>query len=335
MSHLNIDKIIKAIEDKTNFDDDLDDLNVDILTYDEVDYVLFVMLDNAYDYNNEDAAVIIIEYFEERRILVDPLPSLLMLFLNTYMNVNLLRWVTSLFPHKTGAGYYYDLINANGMDESTVQIAKSLLNIFPDVTDDEWQQLLDLTGSNDEYEYENILLREFFRAQTGNFSVKPEWIVKNDTNSVTNFKLEFDKIMMEVNANSNSNVDLNLNDFDDSSIFRKYGPVNSCYQGKLIAEDHECVKYGGCRMLLCKEYGDFDLTAEETYLSDWFTGKCDQCEKKIKFRNYCVRLPLYNGGWKGCYCSFPCMQKEITNSDVGNIVGKIRIQLLAIGINEI
>jgi hypothetical protein len=62
--------------------------------------------------------------------------------------------------------------------------------------------------------------------------------------------------------------------------------------------------FGGARMLLDTKY----IEDGET---DWFIGACQQCHKKIMKRCHAVRQPRPVGGWRGCYCSWYCVRKEL------------------------
>lgn len=132
-----------------------------------------------------------------------------------------------------------------------------------------------------------------------------------------------------------SNI-MKIQSFDDSSIFQEYGPVNTSFtKYDDPNEEHKCSKYGGCRMLLCDEYVDtIDYTSEDIIVEDWFTGICQQCNKNIRYKHYGLRMPLHFGGWKGCYCSFPCLEKDINDLTIALMVGRIKHQLESIGIRN-
>lgn len=136
-----------------------------------------------------------------------------------------------------------------------------------------------------------------------------------------------------------------INSFDDKVWFQEFGPVNSIYtvNPHLLDSDHECVKYGGCRMLLCNEFEELATDGEEidfmgvdydTQISDWFRDSCDVCLKKISNRRYALRLPLCNGGWRGCYCSFECMKGLANDPQTALMVGRMQQQLKTIGIRD-
>lgn len=72
----------------------------------------------------------------------------------------------------------------------------------------------------------------------------------------------------------------------------------------------------GCRMQLCQcmhepEYDEVRESADEE--DTWFHGKCDHCGQTIRQLEAALRIPLENGCWDGCYCSFSCL--EATTND--------------------
>lgn len=89
---------------------------------------------------------------------------------------------------------------------------------------------------------------------------------------------------------------------------RVWGPINR--------GENDCIGapggIGPCRMLYCNCIQD-----EDEEISDWFEGKCEECKKKILYRENCVRRPLLGGRWKGCYCSYECMVKKDVYYDRG------------------
>lgn len=138
---------------------------------------------------------------------------------------------------------------------------------------------------------------------------------------------------------------IKIDSFDDTGYFREYGPVNTQYTfHQDLLDNTECSKYGGCRMFLCKEFEimrtdgeEIDILAveEQCNIADWFRGSCDKCLKTIPKRCYCVRQPLKHGGWRGCYCSFECMEQDANNDpQVLLMIGRIKEQLNIIGIRD-
>lgn len=129
--------------------------------------------------------------------------------------------------------------------------------------------------------------------------------------------------------------------FDDTAIFNEYGPVNTRLTTSNIQT--KCDKYGGCRMLTCIEFETCDLNGEEIdimsvdnqgIIVDWFRGSCDDCGKRISSKECAVRKPLKNGGWRGCYCSFDCLEAYIEDNIDAMMINIIEDQLYRLGIRK-
>jgi hypothetical protein len=65
-------------------------------------------------------------------------------------------------------------------------------------------------------------------------------------------------------------------------------------------------------MFLCNIY---DYDEEENCIQPWFTGACEHCHKRIRYYWHSVREPKVGGGWAGCYCSFDCVRKDISDEN--------------------
>jgi len=61
---------------------------------------------------------------------------------------------------------------------------------------------------------------------------------------------------------------------------------------------------GPCRMLCCC------CRNEDGEVEDWFGGICDVCKKRILDKSHSVRYPDECGGWRGVYCSIPCLMES-------------------------
>lgn len=99
---------------------------------------------------------------------------------------------------------------------------------------------------------------------------------------------------------------------DDVLLFRTYGPSNPLIDQDLTG-DNINNKYGGCRMFLCNV---FDYDEEFDYVEDWFTGACQECHLRIKYRWHSVRVPRPHGGWVGSYCSWKCARESLVRPDL-------------------
>jgi hypothetical protein len=118
---------------------------------------------------------------------------------------------------------------------------------------------------------------------------------------------------------------------NNEDLFRIFGPANPLYNQDL-SKPGRSNKYGGCRMFLCDV---FDYDEEFDYLSDWFTGVCQECHFKIRHRWYAVRKPGYHGGWTGCYCSWDCVRQELYESDEPDLLTDELVNIFETDINRI
>jgi hypothetical protein len=127
-------------------------------------------------------------------------------------------------------------------------------------------------------------------------------------------------------------------------LFLVLGPLNM-FVGPTTAapEDGKCAKFG-CRMMTCKCLQSFDEMDEEFYATpkdnttEWFTGACATCNKRIKRASHAVRRPHSTGGWIGTYCCFACVEndKDALPMDAieKNLVNIVSKQLMGIGLYD-
>jgi hypothetical protein len=119
----------------------------------------------------------------------------------------------------------------------------------------------------------------------------------------------------------------------DVERFRQWGPSNPFVapKGALIPQSS--------RMLTCirfvDEGEDVDYLPHDAFEDyrplDWFKGNCDTCKKKIKWYHHAVRMPIEDGGWYGCYCSWKCVLEHLPSE--GKLIDQVspnpmRIRLL-------
>ena len=116
-----------------------------------------------------------------------------------------------------------------------------------------------------------------------------------------NLNEDIENYIKEFSKNISDVVDKDTS-YDKS--FRVWGPENRF-------EDRDCCGNPGgkgpCRMFtcLCRDAEENDGEV----MNDWFTGKCDNCNRTIRDMSHAVRYPHRIGGWKGCYCSFYCISQ--------------------------
>lgn len=101
---------------------------------------------------------------------------------------------------------------------------------------------------------------------------------------------------------------------NNPEVQKVVGPVHVNTASSLTS-DYICNRYGGCPMLLCSCYLPPEDERESLFDDEisWFRGSCDYCWRRIRRKAHAVRLPLIDGSWKGCYCSFICIQNDIPN----------------------
>ena len=115
-----------------------------------------------------------------------------------------------------------------------------------------------------------------------------------------------------------------LNLETDRLLFWIYGSSNPLVDQDLSL-DTPSSKYGGCRMQLCEIF-DYDEDADE--FDDWFLGYCEECLLRIKYRHYSVRRPREHGGWKGCFCSWECVKKNVEFEEAQNAEANLLIHAI-------
>lgn len=110
-------------------------------------------------------------------------------------------------------------------------------------------------------------------------------------------------------------------------LFRLFGPLNL----PPLKEDED-VNNEEYRMLTCNIY---DYDEEYDVIRPWFTGICDYCRKRIRYSWYAIRFPDPEGGFRGCYCSFECLNNDINNVTDETDIAESLIRTLDHKINEI
>ena len=146
--------------------------------------------------------------------------------------------------------------------------------------------------------------------------------INMDSSKLAKLLLEFSKEYFIIQENENlKNIEEKLNNMSPEELnslianmenehtiklFRIYGPSNAFNDENIPNQD---------RMFICTYY-DYDLDTLHEFDFDnqdspnWFEGYCDFCNKKITNYRHSVRIPMINGGWKGCFCSWECVMKE-------------------------
>lgn len=292
---------------------------------------------------------------ERARMILEDV-NLIELFGQRKATKDIIAFVISSFPNKILIEYLIDLINYR--DDNLSKIVAPKLDTCS-VSGRQWRLLNDVVQENDDLDF----LKEFFEQKLRESNIKPEWVKKfskvdikpvpSDIPSTYEaIKLlieDIEKLSLEENIKGKLISQYSISTiiekiqmlshikeiqmFNDIPLFREFGPVNSIYSSAVIDQDHICGKHGGCRMFLCSEFEDNDYDEEESVL-DWFFRRCQVCDKSIEHRTHSLRMPLSHGGWKGCYCSFKCLEEDIPDEITSLMVGRIKEQLETIGIRD-
>jgi hypothetical protein len=399
-----LDKIYQNIEffNKDALINDLNDLNIFILSNNESETLITKLLQYSFKNINIDSVRVIIQIFDNERVKVDILPALTNLFLNQYIETNILIFVLACFPEKTAFNYLLDLVNMSN-DIEAVYVARKICDIYNDISSDDWFQLVELTENFEDEEYPNLELRQFFienathsidgtkchilpvdeiiiddikyktltnpkrdnlpnathPVESGFTPILPKVVdvveimfenmmmflsykhtkdvevIKNGLMIQYSMSSFIDKIKMLKSLNNTElNKELKFDDIDeleklDKELNCSFGVVNTMYY-PIEDKNHVCVKYGGCRMFLCSHFEEInhdgvkiDIFDDDDIEVNWYRCKCDFCDKKILSKNKAIRQPLLYGGWKGCYCSMPCMERHMDKTNQNTIMLEI------------
>lgn len=231
--------------------------------------------------------------------------------------------------------YFYELVNLNDLDR-VEELSAKMLEYLPALNQEQWKFLLQSLRRLQQYEdAENFdgqlsaCHKELDKLFTKQIHLsKPKWIVTPNGETLPE---EYPPPFM----NLEDSWEKSLTEFS-RPLAREYGTLNkrrSVEPGRFDPE-YVCHKYGGCRMLTCNEfvhYIDDDFDSE--VMVDWFTGYCDRCGHEIPHKHWAIREPLLNGGWRGCFCSFPCLERGALEKHPVHLKLFEQI-LLNVGIND-
>jgi len=68
-------------------------------------------------------------------------------------------------------------------------------------------------------------------------------------------------------------------------------------------------------MLCCLCHEDIEDENTKNCKVSWFEGYCFNCEIEIPCSDLAIRIPIEDGGWKGCYCSIECAADDYPSDD--------------------
>lgn len=150
-----------------------------------------------------------------------------------------------------------------------------------------------------------------------------------------------DKMLLLKNIEDSPYADKEI--YDDTEDFQMFGPINPCWDDN----NHGCHSIGGCRMFLCNyaepfntldQEGNYIETPDDEIMEEdinyWFSGRCNTCNYRILYPEYCLRLPLEGGSWRGCYCSFECLDKVSKTPKESIMVNIMREQIYTMKIKS-
>lgn len=150
----------------------------------------------------------------------------------------------------------------------------------------------------------NIDLKELSKIL---FEFGNEFFILNKLESTTeNSPESIENQLKNMSSEEINSLIANIKNEHTIKLIRIYGPSNSFDDENIPNQD---------RMFICSYY-DHDIENEDEGTvnnPNWFTGYCDQCNKIIDNYRYAVRIPMVKGGWKGNFCSWSCVFKEIKN----------------------
>jgi hypothetical protein len=316
---------------------------------------------------------IILESFDVKLVQAE-LPQLAALALNPYLTDTHLTEVLRTLEYVDHVSIFIALINCTKDDLAHAAAVRwtNIITPIKPLTSDQWQQLYMLTEDVDEeFHYENEKLRDFLREQFQT-NYTPIWVHPREKESLKAFdvipvviavdllveKLRSAKLKiahagerdilaarysLAKTEEKYKMLDLAEAPYidDDTKAFMEWGPVNTTLteHPDLYSLTHECRKYGGCRMLLCNEYQTdvwSDIMEDDHGMNsvDWYIGYCITCGTDIEKRHHSLRKPQEGGGWKGCYCSFQCMEDQYDSSITKSMLKETERQIMEYGIRD-
>ena len=98
---------------------------------------------------------------------------------------------------------------------------------------------------------------------------------------------------------------------------RIFGPLNAFKERNCVSSPG---KEGPCRMLECRCRQTDVYHMQNFEHQDGFDGRCEQCLYQIRDRSHALRIPVEEGGWMGCYCSFKCLEEGISFKDSNSTI---------------
>ena len=269
-----IRKILEDINDIDKLMDNLDRLPVEQSSLDQINKLLAIFIKRTSEAGNVVGTKMIIDFFDVKRIAIDPLPMITLLFSNKYMTDEHKKFVAECYPQKAPCDYFVDLINCVNRDNLTIEIANTLTKLLT-YSGQDWNILYKLTEDPEESDdvYENILLKNFIKDKLDSCEEKyiiPYWVREYSFIPPTPTPKEVlavdkavEKLLHDLKSNgltvkksqlqtltdtlisqygiATTNEKLQMTnittiEYDDTGNFREYGPVNTQY---FISSDYK------------------------------------------------------------------------------------------------
>jgi hypothetical protein len=320
--------------------------NVDLLGK-----LFFKFLNYAVEKNQEDIVKVIMAMFEDSKPYSDELDMFTFLFLQKEIPSSTLKYLVNVFDEYVAAEHYDNLCrveySTDDEDDTTFFIAfERIEKYYPCISLEDCTSLKEVAKETPNVKMYALLKQKLkeLRCADKPCWIKNYWNGKMNQDEVVNGKIptetELDlpqsNIIVDVIDYEKMSQELSAQEYDNDvlkkvspeervEILRQYLPMSEMnveafrVLGPLNAKryveptkKHICHKYGGCRMFTCVEYNILDpYTDEYDMYYDWFTGQCDECSKKIGNRYHAVRIPITNGMWRGCFCSWECIYSHV------------------------
>ncbi len=134
-----------------------------------------------------------------------------------------------------------------------------------------------------------------------------------------------DPIYRRIAGPANPGVDI---DPHDSGICSRLGhPMFFCNEFERGKNEYIDAEYYD------DEHGFYDYEDGNT---DWFTGVCKTCKRRIEHYTHAVRRPVIGGGFMGTYCSAECIDKKLPPGDItiGALLDTVVVTLWEVGVQE-
>lgn len=177
-----VDTIKRQIQDFTDVNvikACLNQLPIGQVSNDNAERLITAFLQVAVQANNREATRMIVEEFGQMRSHIDYLPPVTNLFLNSYLTRDMVKFVVESFPDIEPIQYYVDLVNFPD-DLTAIKLVADFATLLPELTNEEWKLLYQMTEDVEEEEYPNQMLRAYFQskvAETGDCVSRPEWVI--------------------------------------------------------------------------------------------------------------------------------------------------------------